>query len=273
METNNTNKISSFLTEGVLIALASAFVYLITYAYEAGYCSHFDIPRTFISLNITTILVAAASVGTVIFSSMHLLGFSVPLLKAGVNPSEKQEPFRMLFLLNGMFLIAGIFLLKSYDFSWQGFWIFLATVFFFNLVQFGPGLVAHRKKESLGERFKAINQDRDVFDIWEFLIEKLGRDKLIFIFWLAMSFMVAYFIGNGEANRQKEFLTLKAPESYVLLRNYGDLIIAAPIDRNKRLVEKEFLMLRASSIDSLELVLERIGPLEAAQYSTSEVSK
>jgi hypothetical protein len=44
----------SWLTEGVILAGAPVFGYLLVFAYEAGFCSIFGIPPEFISLKGTS---------------------------------------------------------------------------------------------------------------------------------------------------------------------------------------------------------------------------
>lgn len=262
MGESTSSRFQSVITEGILIALASAYVYLVTFFYELGYCTHFGIPAAFISPNITTILVAAAGIGGLVFSSLQFLGFSVPLIRAATNPSESQKPYRQFFGVNAFLLVFGILLWRTYGISWYGFLIFSIGVLLLNFLFFGLGLIIYRKEKSLRDKFEAMCNDEQAFNIWGLLIEKIGRGGVGLILILALTTCLAYLIGNGEAVRQKKFLVLKEPDNYALLRTYGDLLIAAPIDKPNKLVENDLLLLRVSSQDRLEFKLEMVGPLE-----------
>lgn len=267
MPESSLGRFQSVLTEGVVIALGSAYVYLVTFFYEIGYCAHFGVPSTFISPNLTTILVAAAGIGVLVFSSFQFLGFSVPLIRAATNPSKSQKPYRQFFAINALLLIFGILLWRAYGFSWMGFLLFSALAIFLNFILFGIGLIIYRKKKSLRKKFEAINKDEsDALDIWGLLFERIGRGGVSLVLGVVLTTGLAYLIGNGEAVRQEKFLLLKEPKDYALLRTYGDLVIAVQVDRSKKLVEHDLLLLRASSIDKLEFRLEMIGPLERKPY-------
>jgi hypothetical protein len=263
MSETKLSRTQNHITEGILIALGSAYIYLVTFFYEFGYCKHFGIPSTFISPNLTTILVAAAAIGSLLLSSFQIMGFSVPLIKAAANPNELQKPYRAFFALNAILLIIGLLLLTIYGPAWKVFLSFTIIVLIFNFVQFGIGLITYRKKGSLREKFEAMNNSEpDAFDFFALLMEKIGLYGYSLILFVVLTVGLAFLIGNGEATQQKIFLILKEQKEYVLLRTYGDLMIAAPIDRSKKLVEHELLLLRFTSKDKLELRSELVGPLE-----------
>jgi hypothetical protein len=88
------------LTEGVILAGATAYVYLATFLYEYGYGSHFAIPATLIAPSLATVLVAAAAVGGAFVSCFKLLGLSVPLWRAATDP--RQSAYREFFRMKGM---------------------------------------------------------------------------------------------------------------------------------------------------------------------------
>lgn len=47
--------------------------------YEVGYCKSFNIPYSLINPNTSTLLVAAAAIGSIFLTSANLLGFTTPL--------------------------------------------------------------------------------------------------------------------------------------------------------------------------------------------------
>lgn len=67
---------SDWITDGIIVAASPVVAYLFTWVYEAGYCSIFGIPRSFISLSLTTVFVVAGGllfVGAVLFCLSNLI--------------------------------------------------------------------------------------------------------------------------------------------------------------------------------------------------------
>lgn len=251
----------SILTEGVIIALGSAYIYLVTFVYELGYCAHFGIPREFINPNLTTILVAAATIGFVLFTSIQLLGFSVPLIRAATNPSERQKPYQKFFFLNALYLVFGIVLWGAYGYAFKTLIVILVAAVVLNVFYFGIDLFVLRKG-GIRERFEASRDEPDSFNIVVLFADKFGFQSVGFTLIVATTLVYAYFIGNGEAFRQERFLVLKDSQDFVLLRTYGDLMIAANVDRTKKVTGNDILLLRTSSKDKFEFRTEKLGPLK-----------
>lgn len=56
------NGVSTWISEGLLIASAPVAVYLLTLSYISGYSSYFNIPMEFLSLNVTTLFAVGGKV-------------------------------------------------------------------------------------------------------------------------------------------------------------------------------------------------------------------
>jgi len=263
MQDSGPDRLQSVLTEGIAIALGSAYLYLITFFYELGYCTHFGVPRVFIDPSLTTILVAAAAIGGLAFSSFYFFALSLPVLRAAINPSDSLKPYRYFLVLNAILLIFGILLWRVYGISWKGFLLSFALVLLLNAVYVAAGLIVYRSEKSLRERFEAISEEQaDPFDIWEPLFQKFGRPRVGLVLVLVLANGVAYLVGNGEAVRQERFLVLQDSPDFVLVRSYGDVMIAAKVDRIKKTTGNDILLLRTSSRDKFEFRTETLGPLK-----------
>lgn len=253
----------NLLSEGILLAGASAYVYLVTFVYEYGYCSHFSIPRTLISPSLATVLIAAAAIGGVFVSSLKLLGLSAPLLRATVDP--KQAPYRLFFGMNTLFAISGILLATIYGLSVRGALIFVGAVSVFELVYFAPVFLFNRKKP-LRERFETYTKSKpDQLDLPILFTEWYGKSWLLPILILFALLLFAYLVGHGEATGKERFLTLKSSPDVVVLRNYGDLLIAARFDRARKVVSEELVLIRLGNDQKAEFFNEVIGPLTFAK--------
>lgn len=259
-------RLRTLVTDAFLVALGTAFLYLMAYFYERGYCDHFDIPQNLINTNTTTVLVAAAAIGTFVFLSMQLFGLAVPLFRAGINPSQPLKPYRQLFLLNAMLLLFGMVLFRAYGFGWVGALLFFALVVFLNFIFFGIGIFIHRNKGTMAERFEAIQDDskEDAFDAWVLIQEKIGRSGVLGVISIICFLGIAYVVGNGEASRQHRFLMLSQYQNYVALRVYGDRVIAGKLNVTTNEIGPELMLLIMKDSEPLIFEAKLLGPLKSA---------
>jgi len=264
-ESSTHQKMKNLLTDAFLIAIGTALLYLIAFFYEWGYCSYFEIPSNFISPNTSTVLVAAGAIGSFFTFSIQLFGFAVPLLRAGTNPTEKQRPYREVFLINALLLILGFVLLKAYGFYWQGALLFALLVALLNFIFFGIGLLVYRKHGSIANRLQAIRADQqnDSFDAWALIQEKIGRTSTLSVIAFISILGIAFVIGNGEAARQQRFLMINDSPTFAVLRVYGELVIAGEVDSSKKEIGPGLMLFRTSTEKPLRLSAELAGPLSS----------
>ena len=81
---------------------------------------------------------------------------------------------------------------------------------------------------------------------------------------LQMAFLLLFCVfwtGKAVANNQTEFLLVDLPPECVVLRIYADKFICAPLDREKKEVEKRFFIAKIGSDSHQQLRMEKIGPL------------
>lgn len=250
----------TLLTDGIVLAGASAFVYLATFLYEYGYCSHFGIPATLISPNLTTVLVGAAALGGVFVSSFYYLGLTAPLFAAARDP--RRRPYRHVFALAATLAAAAILLIAIYGFSWSGIILFAVVVAFFALIAILQPILSNRSLP-VEERFArdADLQDKDPFLFTSLLEVWFGR-RLVSLGVLAVGMLgLAYLVGHGEATRKERFLTLKAEPDLVVLRNYGELLVTARFSREKRQLLNELKLIWLSEKKQADFRNEFVGPL------------
>lgn len=272
--TTHTPRIKNLFTDAFFVAFCTACLYLIAYFYERGYCDHFDIPQNLIDTNTTTVLVAAAAIGTFIFLSMQLFGLAMPLFRAGINPSQPQKPYKQLFLANAIILVLGIVLFRAYGLSWAGAILFLVLTVLFNFLFFGVGILIHRKKSTMAERFSAIQDDsqEDPFDAWALVQEKIGPAGVLILLLMVCLLCIAYIVGNGEASRQQRFLKLSKFPDYAVLRVYGNRLIAAKVNFTKNEIGPELMLLTLKDNEPLVLEAALIGPLKSAKLTSIQLN-
>jgi hypothetical protein len=78
---------------------------------------------------------------------------------------------------------------------------------------------------------------------------------------LSVLLLLAYMVGQGEAMRKERFLLLKWSHDVVILRTYGDTVIAARFDRTQKLVSDELMLMRLGTDQKWEFLNQAVGPL------------
>ena len=97
------NKKISF-SEGLIIAATPALIYLFVYAFERGYCSHFKLPNSIISIGISNLLVVGGHIFVII---------STLILIFAALPSREIKIIYRAILFPASFGICAFILLKS----------------------------------------------------------------------------------------------------------------------------------------------------------------
>jgi hypothetical protein len=256
-----------FLSEGFMIAAASACAYLLAFNYEKGYAQHFSIPVQLINVSLATILLfIALALGFLALSVVYLSPFLTML----------GHPRRRYFFIIALYAVVPIYLYGPSD--WRR-WLPLASVFLggvvlFGLIDYGVPLLAHKKAGDFQARYEAqAALDRAHPSFAVALHRWLGFDAyFLFASLIAFSF-IASTAGEAEALQQKTFYVTNTTPELVVLRIYGDTVIAAPFDRASKEVHKSFRILKVSDDAGLALTLEEVGPLKLVPAPTPVPAK
>ncbi len=245
-EKQGNGAVKNLLTDAIFISLATAFIYLATYFYEFGYCAHFGIPTYLISLNTTTVLVAAGAIGSFVFSYLQLIGFLMPIWSRANKSGEKRSPYSYILLVNFLYFAVGAAFLKAYGFGLSGFLLFAFILAVINFFSFGVPLILSIGQGPIKERLREIEiiHDENPFDISKYIHEWIGRKGLLLFIFPFVTFGFCYLVGNGQAAKQVRFLTLSEHADYVVLRVYGDMVVAGRVDFEKKEVGPNYLIER-----------------------------
>lgn len=251
----------SWFTEGVLLAGMSAYAYLLAFLYEYGYCAHFDIPTTFIAPSLSTILVAAAALAAALVPALYVLAFTTPLFKAARDPNRR--PFRDVFAFSAVLFAAGILLGAIYGYTLRGAVTYVVVAVLFMLFLFLPAVLSNRHLP-IRDRFAqhADLQDQDPFLVTNLLESWMTRKQVLLVMAGLLTLGLALLVGDAEATRKVNFLTLKGEPDVAVVRNYGDLIIGAKFDGKSKETTGEFRFLWVSDKKEVSFVLAPVGPLK-----------
>lgn len=259
----------SLLTEGVVLAACSAYIYFITFVYEYGYCSYFSIPASLIAPNASTFLVAAFALGVTILPALNFLAFTAPLFKAARDPERR--PYRDVYAYTAILSVTGILLAAIYGVTLKGAVLYVGSSLAFLAFTFLPAILSDRHlpiSERLSKHADIQDQDpfvaTNLFDGWmSYRTMRIGLLTLI-------ALGVAYLIGDAEARKKKQFLALNADQDLVFLRSFGDLMIFTRVDQHGTEVQGLRLMW-LSEKKELDLIARNVGPVN--QSSPQKVKK
>ena len=249
------------LSEGILLATASASAYLWTFQYERGFASHFGVPAQFINVSLINVLFVAALVIGVIFTAIPVANALVMIF----FPRVSSHPL-LLRHATTMFILLPIALFPAYIYGTRlallgG----LGMLAFMVLYVFVLPLLNRREVGYIKKLEVQAERDRSTgaTTLIGLVSRRLGPNLTLGVYLFIYSFFFATFAGDATATNQKEFLVTTLPSStneVVLLRAYGDDLIFAPFNRNTKEVQKSFTILKVADLKT-PLTLEAVGPL------------
>ncbi len=249
-----------------ILAFLPAYVYFSCFVYELGYCHYYNIPKQMIDPNLSTILVFATTILGVLVSCLKVLGISTPLFR-GLQDKSKSHWHPILFS-NGIFIIIILIVLYVYPFSWKLLGWTVGTLAIINLIFWLlPLLLNFKNKAPLKEKLNEIHQQKDNFDLIEYLFQFLTFKERLFIAILFLIPSISYLVGNGEAMKQSQFQVLTQLPDIVFLRRYDDTYIFTNVNRKEQIVGDSLILIKLSNSQPLVMQTENLGKLEVKEIS------
>ena len=250
----------SWLTEGVILAAAPVFGYLLVFAYEAGFCSHFGIPLEFISLNTITVIIAAFGIAVTFTLLFAVSTFEMTVLRY----LYKKIPFLFVIALRkgvSALLIGGIilYMIKAPTKHWLFLFLFVLATF---IVGIAVPYITIRRQE--GQCNVSNIYERNVKENVTAFEKYLGENVVMTIILVLMfvgSLFVSYSTGQIKAKGQDKFLIVHSVPETVALRIYGDNLICAPFERERKRVTRSFIIRKMGDNPDILLNVEMVGPL------------
>lgn len=207
----------SIVTDGLIVAGVTAAVYLMTFAYEYGYCAYFGIPGFLIEPSTGTVLFAAFIIsvaGVLIIEASHL-----PRLLLATIPWPR--------LRTRLVLVAfmwGAPVLMDMPYNWLRV-LNLITWTLFLLIDYALALVY--ESGSFAERISRGEKDTETSKSpWDGPTRTFGTTAvgLVLLIYFAMTF--AWTAGTINARFQEGFTVLKSTPDIAVIKRYGDRFVA-----------------------------------------------
>lgn len=84
---------------------------------------------------------------------------------------------------------------------------------------------------------------------------------ILFVIFLSTLFPGLFFVSKGLAEKQIKYYILRTSPERIIVRMYKDIMIVAPFDRDKKIIDPTYTILKTSEITS-PIRLERIGKMK-----------
>jgi len=211
------HKPRSIVADGLIVAGSTAVIYLLTFAFEYGYCAYFGIPGFLIE----------PSTGTVLFAALFISIACVFLVEASHLPRELLATIPWPRLRIRLVLVAflwGTPALRGVPFTWLmvlnlSVWtLFILSDYFFALF-FRTGTFVERISQ--GE--KDTNTSKSS---WDGVTKTFGLKAVGWVLIVYSAVMFAWTAGSVHARFQKGFIVLKSTPDIAVIKRYGDRFIA-----------------------------------------------
>ena len=230
---------SGWLSQTILIAVIPFLAHLFMFAYEFGYAKEFGIPYTFITISIESVL----SLSLFFLIILPILFFFSP----GEEPGQLTLSAPPLFFTVVYFVLAYDDYLSSSNSN-----TLYGTIAILLLI----GFLFVRK-------LRIINVNE--IDNGNFFSKYLKDSRFRFfvnifvLIWYSLILTPAF--GGLNAHNKETFMISKNYPGYVVLKIYGETIIAAPFDSKSKTIKREIMIYKLPSNQSLAFSIKKLGPL------------
>lgn len=240
------SQVRSHLDSGILVAAVSAAAYLLAYAYQLAVALHYGVPTTFVRVPLEYVLSSAM----VILFVLYACGYVVQMYLNWSSRLASQLWPALVAVVVLPWLIALMGLFRP------SYLVAAGAVAGLSLVQVLVAVLNARVR-------KAIRAFGDTVGT-RTAEAALGTRAV----WLISAFVpllvFSFNLGDWSAGSKMEYPVLRTPTESVVLLQYGETLVCAPLVRSSKEYLREFTVLRADRGEPLVFTVERVGPLTAA---------
>lgn len=247
------------ISEGILLAAASALSYGIAFAYQSGYASYFGIPPLLLTPTIGSILKAAGAVGLAFLSFWNIANGIWPFA-----PRGKSAVHSVIRKMLAITLIVGLVVFNLLD-GWRA-WIVLALIVsFFAFFELVFPIIVHRKVAGYENKLLAqedIEQNAQKHTLTDKAAEVMGERGLRLAAAALLLLLLANIVGKNAARNQEEFYVAAAPPNAVVLSMQDNILILGTYDPKTMTLSGTYLVEQLSDSHHWSLEKQRIGKLK-----------
>lgn len=255
---------SRLISDGTVIALATASGYLVAFQYESGYASYFGIPVYLITPNITTVFVAGLALVSLVV--MMLVYFDGIVSLVGRRAQSLPRPIATGLLRLSPAIVPLAALMWLFGTRWQEWAPVAVAVIVFGCLEFVLPLLSQPTVSGYAAKLEAQQQaDRENLGVIGSLGRRLGRAAGATVVLLALASFVAYSVGRSTAMFQRTFVVRDGSAPEVVPRIYGDLLVAVPFDAETKRLHSRLVLQRVDAGAMSMAVKRDVGPLAEAK--------
>lgn len=207
----------SIVTDGLVIAGTTAAAYIITFAYEYGYCAYFGVPGFLIE----------PSTGTVLFAAICIFTASALFIDASFLPRELLAALpwprlRMRLVLVAVLMVTPFILDRPLN------WFTVLIAVLWPLILLFDYLMALIcKSGSFSDRISEGEKNAYVEkSAWDGPMKALGVMPVGLMLAALITMQAAWLLGTLHAKFQEGFIVLKAEPDFAVIKRYGDRFVA-----------------------------------------------
>jgi hypothetical protein len=248
-------------SDAIVIAVLTAWLYLVGYAYRFGYATYFRFPEQLVSLGTTMVLQVAFTLGGIFFVYFIFAdGIWNLLPKSNTAIAKTVRRYIAFLLLVGLFLMPYKKDLK------------------FALIAFGCVAIGKALMDFVLPLFGKLNKGKsyeEKLESYSQIVDNVLSDRLIGIImriagvqFLTLAFfaifvvLFSFTIGRQDAKDKEMFYLLEDSPNVAVLAVEGELIIAAPFDPQTKTLKGSFEIRKLSDGKPWLLREDKVGPLK-----------
>jgi len=229
----------AWVTQTVMLAVASGVAYYLSYLYQSGYCSHFNIPADLISLDTTKLIVWAITV----LSGLQFCGYFHAIYIKPIFSKGQRWWWRLIFIASAVY---GVYdkNSKALDYVLYGMIAVILLLMYADITTMDGG--EFFRKEGF----------------YRIISEKLGVWSVRFLQYLLAMGCVSYLLGSIAASKTDTFLVPLDNPNQVVVKIYGGTFIALKADLQKKEVYPIIFLYSSTSDFVKGLELKKVGRME-----------
>lgn len=273
MTTNaETNGNVLHISEGILIAIISAYAYLYVFLNEYGFVSFFNLPESYIRVSLEQILFHSILMIIFVFFVLFMLYNSRYFIRVRMKDSRYSDDFlnnsAKIALVPGMLL--GLLVVFNIAFEFIepiiGITLSFVIILIFVTIYFYWQVIVKKNHLKRHSSEKYGNKDNRVeISIFSYKL-RLNYIDIFVIFTILIGFLsFSYMNGYGTAKTRESFFVVNTNPEMVILKSYGETHLLAPFDRKTNIIKRKFTTAEIKDELGLFASYEHLGRLKPAE--------
>jgi len=269
MDIKNNYNSSKFFGDTIIIALITGLGYIATSFAEDSYLNYFGISAnaSLVTPPVTEIISVTFIICTLVVSCLLLSKPIYKLIspKAEVKENTLYHVWSMFISYFIPFMIIKIWMFKKISFSLI--LEFLIIILFFTIIIWLMNFFIKKQDKKQKNEEKILDRLFLYNHLDNFIGENRSKSGILIVLFLGIMLVLnlAPSVGTGIAKRVTTFDIINSNPQLTVIAQYGDILIAAPFDQNKRQFINQTHLININTLEEhgLYLTKEKIGSVQS----------